>query len=150
MSNRLKSFLLFAVALIVIYLLSGCSATWHIKRAEQKDPTLFIRDTVVRIDTIKIAVARTDTLFRFKYDTVEFVKDSIRIKYFHSYKDSAVYIDVECPECVQTAKTTSTTEIIQLKPGKKQIWGYRIEGVIAFVILAIIAFFVTQVVKIVK
>lgn len=150
MSNRLKSFLIAAIIAVILLLLSGCSATWHIKRAEKKDPTLFVRDTVVRIDTIKITVARTDTIFKYDYDTVEFVKDSIRIKYFHSYKDSAVYIDVECPECVQTAKTTSTTEIIQLKPGKREIWGYRIEGVIAFVILAIIAFFVTQVVKIVK
>jgi hypothetical protein len=150
MSNRLKSFVIFAVALAVLYMLSGCSATWHIKRAEKKDPTLFVRDTVVRIDTIKITVARTDTLLKYKYDTVEFVKDSIRIKYFHNFKDSAVYIDVECPECVQTAKTTSTTEIVQLKPTKRQIWAHRGEGVIAFVILAIIAFFVSQAVKIVK
>lgn len=73
--------------LILILLLSSCSATWHIDRAIKKDPSILKPDTIIKYDTTIIFKDRIlyDTFVTTEYDTVV-VQDSfvytkvIRIK----------------------------------------------------------------------
>jgi hypothetical protein len=142
MSNRLKSFLIALLFVVVLILLSSCSASWHVRKAQKKAPYLFVRDTVVKVDTIWLEVAKIDTLFKYRYDTVEFVKDSIRVKYFHNYIDSLVYIEVDCPDAEVITKTNTVTETITLKPTLAQYFKI---GIISLVLL-IAVFFISKLV----
>ena len=59
--------------IIVLVILSSCSASWHVKRAKWKDPSLFEvktetiinitkRDTLIRLDTLISIVLPRDTV----------------------------------------------------------------------------------------
>lgn len=137
MSNRLKSFLIALIILIVLLSLSGCSASWHVRKAQKKDPSLFVRDTVEIVDTVWIEVSKVDTLFTYKFDTVEFWKDSVFVKYFYQPIDSTVYIEVDCPDQQTITKTNTVTEIITVKPTLAQ---YLKVFIISLVVLAAIFF----------
>lgn len=108
---------LWLIALIAaLVALMSCSASYHIKRAKMKDPSLFVKDTIIQIDTIWKVVKKVDTAFKYQYDTVFFVKDSVKIKYYYSYKDSLVYIEADCPDCPSTVKTETITETVFVEP----------------------------------
>ncbi len=58
---------------VAILLLTSCSATWHLKRAIKKDPSLLLsRDTVLVHDTQFVTKERvlTDSFFTTCYDTI--------------------------------------------------------------------------------
>jgi len=137
MSNRLKSFLIAFVIVVILLLLSGCSASWHVRKAQKKDPSLFVRDTVTTVDTVWIEVSKVDTLFKYQFDTVEFWKDSVFVKYFYQPIDSTVYIEVDCPDQQTITKTNTVTEVITLKPTLAQ---YLKVFIISLVVLAAIFF----------
>jgi hypothetical protein len=64
---------------VAILLLTSCSATWHLKRAIKKDPSLLLSsDTVLVHDTQFVTKEHvlTDSFFTTCYDTV-IVEDSI-------------------------------------------------------------------------
>ena len=63
--------------LIIMFLFSSCSATYHIKKAVKKDPTI-IQERVV-----------TDTLTIEKLDSVAYtINDTIRYTYFKTITDT--------------------------------------------------------------
>lgn len=57
--------------LLVLLLLSGCSAQWHLQRAVKKDPT------ILKADTVEIVIPEiiVDTVFENKLDTVDLTQD---------------------------------------------------------------------------
>lgn len=58
---------------VAILLLTSCSASWHLKRAIKKDPSLLLsRDTVLVHDTQFVTKERvlTDSFFTTCYDTI--------------------------------------------------------------------------------
>lgn len=103
---------------IVIFslFLAGCSAGWHISRARLKDPSLFVTKIDTVRDTIFVEVARIDTLFKVKTDTIEFWKDSVYVKYFYERQDSTVYIEIDCPDSEIITNTITEVETIIIKP----------------------------------
>ena len=67
--------------LIIIALLSSCSATWHLNRAIKKDPTIMVGDTMVVMDTVVLPpVAITDTAITKQHDTIIVEKDRLKVK----------------------------------------------------------------------
>jgi len=70
-----------AVKLILISLLTSCSAQWHLKKAVQKDPSILEKDTLVVTDTVvSPPVAITDTVIMKQHDTITLVKDRLSVK----------------------------------------------------------------------
>lgn len=136
MNNRTKSFLLFVGLLAALYLLSGCSASWHYKKALKKDPTMFVKDTVKVVDTVWVEVAQIDTLFRYQFDTVEFWKDSIFVKYFYQPVDSLVYLEVDCPDNKVVTETNTITETVTVKPTFWEKFQYVMGGIVGGIVLA--------------
>lgn len=59
--------------LLLVLLLSSCSATWHLKRAVKKDPSILL-EQVVKIDTFVVR----DTFVYHRVDTTELI-DTITI-----------------------------------------------------------------------
>lgn len=82
--------------LIIILLLSSCSANWHIKRAVKKDPSILVKDTIVVTDSIHVVTEKIshDSIFKVSKDTVILQKDKLTIK--HYYHNDSVYIYGEC------------------------------------------------------
>lgn len=107
------------IAIVGIFLAS-CSASWHIRKAQKKDPSLFTTEIVKYVDTVIVEVPRIDTLFKYEFDTVEIVMDSIQIKYFYQTKDSTVYLEVDCPDNQTITETITKTETIIVKPTFKE------------------------------
>ena len=75
----------------MLWILSGCSATWHYKKAKQKDPSLFVTqvDTVVR----EIGAVSTDincdsitTEGNIIFLPTNDGKDSVRIEFKTEYR----------------------------------------------------------------
>ena len=70
-----------AVKLILISLLTSCSAQWHLKKAVQKDPTILEKDTLVVTDTVVTPpVAITDTVTLKQQDTITLVKERLKVQ----------------------------------------------------------------------
>ena len=67
--------------LTISVLLSSCSATWHLKRAVQKDPTILESDTLVVKDTVVVPpVVITDTVTTKQHDTIIVQKDRLKVR----------------------------------------------------------------------
>lgn len=67
--------------LTVLLLLTSCSATWHLKIAVKKDPTILEKDTLVVQDTVVVPpVVITDTVTTRQHDTIVVQKDRLRVK----------------------------------------------------------------------
>ena len=81
--------------LVMIALLPGCSATWHLKVAIKKDPTILEKDTLVVTDTIVTApVELRDTMVLENRDTIVVVKDRLKLQLVRSFDTIAV--EAEC------------------------------------------------------
>jgi hypothetical protein len=69
------------VKLTLLLLLTNCSATWHLKKAVKKDPTILKKDTLVVVDTLVTQpVGITDTVILQQHDTIRLVKDRLKVK----------------------------------------------------------------------
>ena len=124
----------------IILICCSCSASWHIKTAMRKDPTLFQADTVQLIDTLVVHTESVDTTFIQQMDTViQFVqKDNrgqeIKIKYLWNTKTDTVQISVDCPEQEIITKTNTVTKTVTIKP---TLWESIRWGLIFLAILAV-------------
>jgi len=67
--------------LLLISLLTSCSAQWHLKKAVQKDPLILERDTLVVTDTVVTPpVAITDTVTLKQQDTITLIKERLKVQ----------------------------------------------------------------------
>ena len=83
------------VKLILVGLLSSCSAQWHLKRAIKKDPTIVRQDTAVVVDTVVTPpVTLTDTITLAQRDTITLVKDRLKVKIVRS--SDTIRVDAVC------------------------------------------------------
>lgn len=105
------------ITFLAIILLSGCSASWHVKKARKLDPTLFQTKTEIIHDTLKIEVPKV--LDRVKIDTlVELVQvDPItNTEYIVKYKIQNDTVMIDCPDQEIVTITETKTETITIKP----------------------------------
>lgn len=97
--------------LIIMFLFSSCSATYHIKKAVKKDPTI-IQEGVV-----------TDTLTIEKLDSVAYtINDTIRYTYFKTTTDTLIefkYKYIQNPKTRQEIRLESKEVIKVIKEDAK-------------------------------
>ena len=109
-------------SLIVLLLCSSCSASYHIKKAMRKDPSLFKADTVSIVDTVRVVTQKVDTAFIQQTDTlIQFIQQDdigqdIKIKYLYSTITDSVFIEVDCPDQQTIVKTEVVTKTVTIKP----------------------------------
>lgn len=102
---------------LTVLLLSGCSASYHIKRAKRLDPSLFQTKTEIQRDTLVVEVPTV--LERVKIDTlVELVQvDPItNIKTVIKYKIQNDTIMIDCPDNEVITVVETRIETITVKP----------------------------------
>lgn len=82
---------------VAILLLTSCSASWHIKRAIKKDPSLLhSRDTVLVHDTVITTKERVlyDSFFTTCYDTVTIEDSFVYTRVIR--KDNVIKVYTKC------------------------------------------------------
>lgn len=137
---------LFFTAVLIIG--GGCSASYHVKKAIKKNPLAFHADTLTVSDTIIIEVPKVDTVFTYRFDTVEYIKNRVKIKYHYDTLTKNVFIEADCPDDAVIYKTkTITLPPIIVKPS---LWGAIKSGsviAISLISLMIIAYLLIKIGK---
>ena len=133
-----------ATIVVILAMLSSCGASWHLKRAIEKDPTI-AGDTIVRVDTTIVTNERriTDTLVVNDTIVREIKSNGVRasIQRIHD----TIRVDVVCPpDTIRVAMEVPVDRIIyKEKPPKRSILD-RIEMMLFMVVLIAIALMVRQ------
>ena len=84
-----------AVKLILLVLLTSCSAQWHLKKAVRKDPTILEKDTLVVTNTVVTPpVAITDTVTLKQRDTITLIKERLKVEIVKV--NDTITINAEC------------------------------------------------------
>jgi hypothetical protein len=110
-SKPVKSFL-FAKAVVLMVLLSSCSAQWHLKQACKKDsticqPKIFVLDTIVYTDSIEIY----EEFYTEVHDTIIIDTGSVRVEIYRDHDIIRTYIK-QRPDTLRITKTISVPQVI--------------------------------------
>ena len=124
------------VVAITASMMSSCGASWHLRRAIAKDPTI-IADTIVRVDTTIVTneIRVVDTLVVRDTITREIVRGGARVRIQRIH--DTIRVDVVCPS--DTIRITTEIPVDRLiykeQPVKRSLLDQL--GVILFLILLI-------------
>ena len=122
---------------LLILILSGCSAEWHLSKAVKKNPSLLKERITSVTDTVVVEpIAVRDTVTLSKADTVEIVKDRFRVKIMRSY--DTLIIDGGCD--ADTIVRTISVQVPQLVVGEtkfQRIQRYTFWGLVSLLLIAI-------------
>ena len=99
------------ISLICLIALTSCSASFHLRRAIQKDPTIIQPEIVQVVDTVIITpLERVETTFvALPIDTITIEKERLRIKIRRIH--DTLRVEGEC-----RSDTIRITETIELPP----------------------------------
>lgn len=97
-------------SIILIFLLTGCSAEWHLNQAIKKNPAM-AQISVYGIDTIFVrdSITMTDTFTTTEVDTVTVTKDGVTTVVYRNH-------DVIRVKTIVKADTIRYTKTITLPP----------------------------------
>jgi hypothetical protein len=110
-SKPVKSFL-FAKAVVLMVLLSSCSAQWHLKQACKKDGTI-CKPQVVKLDTIIYtdSVEIYETFETQVHDTIIIDTGSVRVEIYRDHDVIRTYIK-QRPDTIKITKTVNVPQVI--------------------------------------
>ena len=99
------------ISIICLVALTSCSASFHLRRAIQKDPTIIQPEIVQVVDTVIITpLERVETTFvALPIDTITIEKERLRIKIRRIH--DTLRVEGEC-----RSDTITITETIELPP----------------------------------
>lgn len=121
--------------LLILILLSGCSANWHLTQAKKKGINLKV-DTVYK--TVQVVTERyqVDTLLQVQniHDTIRFENERVKWKTKYDTINKTVYFDVECkPDTIIREVPVMVTN--EVKPEKRiPWWVYAIGLILCFLV----------------
>ena len=115
--------------------LQSCGASWHLKRAIAKDPTI-VADTIIRIDTSVVtqSINVVDTLVVNDTIVREVVREGVQIKVQRIH--DTIRVDVVCPPDTVHIRTEIPMERIIYKEQPMPLYRRTIN--IMYLILAIV------------
>ena len=128
---RMRFVWLVGLALVV----QSCGASWHLKRAIAKDPTI-LADAIVRVDTTVVtqSIRAVDTLVVRDTITREIVREGVQIKVKRIH--DTIRVDVVCPP--DTVRVVAEVPVEQVVIREKPLPLYRRVINILYLILAIL------------
>jgi len=101
-----------AVLIGLLFLLQGCGAKWHLKRAVAKDPTI-LEQVAVKVDTIVVTEIKAvhDTLVLNQYDTIEIERNGVRIQLKRIH--DTIQVTAEClPDTIQVTQVVKVPQVV--------------------------------------
>lgn len=134
--GRMRSVWKLGVA-VGLFVTTSCSASWHMKRAVAKDPSI-VADTIVRVDTTIVtkAISVTDTLVVRDTITRDIVRDGVKIKIKRIH--DTIRVDVICPpDTIQIIEEVNVDRVVY-KRSKRSTYDH-IEMILFMLILLVIA-----------
>ncbi len=122
-------------AVSIALMLTSCGASWHLKRAIAKDPTI-LADAIVRVDTTVVteSISVVDTLVVRDTITREIVRDGVQIKVKRIH--DTIRVDVVCPP--DTIRVVAEVPVEQVVIREKALPLYRRAINIMYLVLAIL------------
>ena len=128
---RMRFVWLVAIGLFV----QSCGASWHLKRAIAKDPTI-LADAIVRVDTTVVtqSIRAVDTLVVRDTITREIVREGVQIKVKRIH--DTIRVDVVCPP--DTIRVVAEVPVEQVVIREKAMPLYRRVITMLYLILAIL------------
>ena len=125
----------FVWIVIVALVVQSCGASWHLKRAIAKDPTI-LADAIVRVDTTVVtqSIRAVDTLVVRDTITREIVREGVQIKVKRIH--DTIRVDVVCPP--DTIRVVAEVPVEQVVIREKPLPLYRRVINILYLILAIL------------
>ena len=111
-----------AVMMLTALMIESCGASWHLRRAIAKDPTI-VQQRVVKMDTTIITPERIvrDTIVTTAVDTIEMVRDRVRIQLVRQF--DTIFVNVECPpDTIRVVQTASVDSICPPRPTDWTKW----------------------------
>ena len=131
----------------IALMLGGCSASWHLKRAIAKDPTI-ASDTIVRVDTTIVTNERriTDTLVINDTIVREIESNGARatIQRIHD----TIRVDIVCPpDTIRVTAEVPVERIIYKEKKKKRSWLDKVWSISLIVLLISLATILRQILK---
>jgi len=101
-----------AVLIGLLFLLQGCGAKWHLRRAVAKDPTI-LEQVAVKVDTIVVTEIKAvhDTLVLNQYDTIEIERNGVRIQLKRIH--DTIQVTAEClPDTIQVTQVVKVPQVV--------------------------------------
>ena len=97
--------------IVLLVMLTGCSAEWHLKKAIKKNPSL-IQPSVHTIDTIVIrdSVAFTDTFVSKTIDTLTIEKEGVKTIVYRNHDVIRIKTIVK-PDTIRIQKTIRVPQV---------------------------------------
>jgi len=111
-----------AVMMLTALMIESCGASWHLRRAIAKDPTI-VQTQIVRMDTTIITPERIvrDTIVTNAVDTIELVRDRVRIQLVRRFDTIAV--NVECPsDTIRVVRDVAVSNVCPPEPFDWSRW----------------------------
>jgi hypothetical protein len=133
--------------IIVAVCVQSCGASYHLKRAIAKDPTI-VGDTIVRVDTTVVteSIAVVDTLVVKDTIVREIVREGVQIKLQRIH--DTIRVDVVCPpDTIRVVAEVPVERIIYKEQPPKRSLMDRIEMIVFMVVLIAIALMVRRMFK---
>ena len=121
-----------------VAVMASCSASWHLKRAIAKDPTI-VKPTAVRFDTIVVTKERklTDTIVMNDIDTITIERDRVRVRLVRSY--DTLMVEGTClPDTIRIDVIREIPQVVQPRRNRDLVvaWMAFVAAVFGFVFVA--------------
>lgn len=103
-----------------VAMMASCSASWHLKRAIAKDPSI-VKPTAVRFDTIVVTKERklTDTIVMNDVDTITIERDRVRVRLVRSY--DTLMVEGTClPDTIKIDVIREIPQVVQPRRWRDQ------------------------------
>ena len=101
-----------AVLIGLLFLLQGCGAKWHLRRAVAKDPTI-LEQVAVKVDTTIVTEIKAihDTLVLKQYDTIEIQRNGVRVQINRLY--DTIQVTAEClPDTIRVTHELLVPQVV--------------------------------------
>ena len=108
------------VVIPAVAVMASCSASWHLKRAIAKDPSI-VKPTAVRFDTIVVTKERklTDTIVMNDVDTITIERDRVRVRLVRSY--DTLMVEGTClPDTIRIDVIREIPQVVQPRRWRDQ------------------------------
>ena len=108
------------VVIPAVAVMASCSASYHLKRAIAKDPSI-VKPTSVRFDTIVVTKERkvTDTIVMNDVDTITIERDRVRVRLVRSY--DTLMVEGTClPDTIRIDVIRQIPQVVQPRRWRDQ------------------------------
>lgn len=121
--------------LLLMLLMSSCSAQWHLQKAVKKDPAILEKKVIIVTDTVVTEpIVVKDTVTLAQTDTIEIVKDRFRVKIIRSFDTLMIDGGCEADTIIRTVEVPVETLVYK----EKDKWYHKVQAISMWILIVLI------------